>query len=593
MFPFGGQQNAEFIATVRGRSLDSVTGVWFDCEHLSATVSGVEREKPPAPAASGKTPAGAKGKGSSGGPLQLLTLKVKVASGAPRGTHSMRIVTPGGLSNALPVRVHAEPAIGEEGAAHDEPGQSQAIPAYPVVVNGKLGAKGEADFYALEAQQGETVRFDALTAGGGFDPSLTIFAPTGSWFRPDRLTELAFNDEPVSYPGLPLHATLTYQFPRTGRYFIRLSGFLGEGGPDQVYQLSIRRASPERPEADLMQAAHLPPPSDDLAWKERSWKREVRPDRLKTLWSRAVESLYRSEQPAGKEAASANGVGEPGIPEIPVIRIDDDPHGASSAPAPVSIPALIEGAIERPGDIDRVSFKVKGGERIAVEVQTLQKTIPEFNPYVRVVSTSGDEAFTNVHSRVNTCGDTIIKQVEPKTTYSFPRDGEFILEIRDITHLYGDRSFAYRVLLRQQVPHVGEVRVTEDQVNLLAGEVGKITIETDQEEGYDGYVALTMEGLPEGVRAVMGTELEPAVPAPFNPGKIERFRTESQKATFLFLSDARTPPTAAPVEARVIAQPSVKGKLGRAVLVKKILFTVVQPGSAAPENRVSRLSEGR
>jgi hypothetical protein len=194
---------------------------------------------------------------------------------------------------------------------------------------------------------------------------------------------------------------------------------------------------------------------------------------------------------------------------------------------------------------------------------------------------------------VNTCGDTIIKQVEPKTTYSFPRDGEFILEIRDITHLYGDRSFAYRVLLRQQVPHVGEVRVTEDQVNLLAGEVGKISIETDQEEGYDGYVALTMEGLPEGVRAVMGTELEPAVPAPFNPGKIERFRTESQKATFLFLSDARTPPTAAPVEARVIAQPSVKGKLGRAVLVKKILFTVVQPGSAAPENRVSRLSEGR
>jgi hypothetical protein len=30
MFPFGGQQGAEFIATVRGRSLDSVTGVWLD-----------------------------------------------------------------------------------------------------------------------------------------------------------------------------------------------------------------------------------------------------------------------------------------------------------------------------------------------------------------------------------------------------------------------------------------------------------------------------------------------------------------------------------------------------------------------------------
>jgi hypothetical protein len=586
VFPFGGQQGAEFSATVRGRSLDGITGVWFDCEHLSATVSGVEREK----AAAG---AGGKGKGSSGAPLQLLSLKIKPAAGAPAGLHYMRVLSAGGLSNPLPVRVHAEPSLSEDAAAHGAAEQSQRIPEYPVVVNGKLGVRGEVDFYAFDAEQGETVRFDALTAGGGFDPSLTLYAATGSWFRPDRLNELAFNDEAVSYPGLPLHATLTYQFPRKGRYFIRLNGFLGEGGPDQAYQLSIRRAVEGQAGQDLMQAAHMPPPADDLAWKERVWKRELKPDRLKVLWSRAVESLYSAAPAASKDGARAAAEAGNAIPEIPVIRIDDDPHGASSAPVPVTIPALIEGTIEQPADIDRVRFKVKGGDRIALEIETPNKTIPQFNPYLRVVSTSGDEAFTNVHSRVNTCGDTIIKQVEPKTTYSFPRDGEFILEIRDITHLYGERSFTYRVLLRQQVPHMGEVRVAEDQVNLVAGEVSKISISTDQEEGYDGFVALTMEGLPAGVRAVMGTELEPAVPAPFNPGKIERFRTESQKATFLLLSDATTPGTSAPVEARVMAQPSMKGKIGRPILVKKILFTVVQPGAAAAESRASSASEGR
>jgi len=573
VFPFGGQQGSEFTATIRGRSLDSVSAVWFDCEHLSATTSAVTLEKAPVD----RAPKASKRKSSSSAPLQLLTLTVKVAPGAQAGVHSMRILTPSGLSNALPIRVHAESAAMEGDSPHETPKQSQPVEAYPVVVNGKLAGKGEVDYYVFEAQQGETLRLDALTAGGDFDPSLTLYAQTGSWFRSDRLTELAFNDEAVSYPGIPLHATLSYQFSRKGQYFVRLSGFLGEGGPDHAYQLSIRRVVPEQIDIDPMRAAHLPPPSEDLSWKERSWKREVKPDRLKVLWSRAVESLYRPESAANQENGSSGGDSRFTIPDIPVIRIDDDPHGASSAPVDVTIPALIEGTIENPADIDRVKFRVKGGDRVAVEVQTLQKTIPQFNPYLRIVSTGGDEAFTNVHSRVNTCGDLILKQVEPKTTYSFPRDGEFILEIRDITHLYGDKSFAYRVLLRRQVPHMGEVHVAEDQVNLVAGEVSKISIDTDQEEGFDGYVALTVEGLPKGVRAVLGTELEPAVPPQFNPGKIERFRTESQKATFLLLSDLTTPPTLAPVEARVMAQPTMKGKLGRSILVKKILFTLAQP----------------
>ena len=569
MFPFGGQQGAEFKATIRGRALDRVTAAWFDCEHLSATIGSVEIDK-----SSGGTPKkAARKKSSGGGPLQLLSLAVKVAPDAQAGVHYLRLLTPGGLSNPLPIRVHAEPATLETDAPHNTPQNSQPIPAYPVVVNGKLTGSGETDYYVLEAKKGEKLRFDALSSGGGLDPYLTLYEPTGSWFRSDRLTELAFNDEPVSYPGYSLHATLTYEFTKTGRYVLLLGGFLGEGGADHIYQLSIRRASTDKGDTDLMAAAHLPPPADQLAWNERSWKRELQPDRLKVLWSRAIPPAT--------------------IPDIPVLKIDDDPHGASSAPVPVTLPVLIEGSMENPADIDRVKFHVKGGDRITVEVQTLQKTIPQFNPYLRIISADGDEAFTNVHSRVNTCGDTILKQVEPKTTYSFPRDGEFILEIRDITHLYGDKSFAYRVLLRPQVPHMGEVHIAADQVNLVAGEVSKLSVDTDQEEGFDGQVALTVEGLPEGVRTVMGTELVPEVPAPFNVGKIERFKTESQKATFLFLSDPSTPATSTPVEARVMAQPTVAGKLGKPILVKKILVTVVQPAAAAPEDPAPKKTEAR
>src|SRR6266581_6529999 len=126
VFPFGGQQGAEFQATIRGRSLDRVSAVWFDCEQLSATIVSVENDKSAAPAAASK-----KGKKSSSstGPLQLLTLAVKVAAGAEPGVHYLRVLTPRGVSNALPVRLHRDPAILEDAGPHELPAAAQKIPA--------------------------------------------------------------------------------------------------------------------------------------------------------------------------------------------------------------------------------------------------------------------------------------------------------------------------------------------------------------------------------------------------------------------------------------------------------------------------------
>src|SRR5262249_287466 len=81
VFPLGGQEGAEFQGTVRGRSLDAVSAVWFDCEQLSASVVSVENDKSGAPAASKK----GKKSSASTGPLQLLTLAIKLAPGAEPG----------------------------------------------------------------------------------------------------------------------------------------------------------------------------------------------------------------------------------------------------------------------------------------------------------------------------------------------------------------------------------------------------------------------------------------------------------------------------------------------------------------------------
>src|SRR5262249_36107040 len=131
-------------------------------------------------------------KSSSTGPLQLLTLAVKVTPEAKPGVHYLRVLTPRGVSNALPIRVHSEPALLEDAASHELPEAAQKIPAIPIVIHGKLQGVGEVDYYSFEVQQGETLRFDAIPSVGGLDPGLTLYEPTGSWFRPGRLNELGF-----------------------------------------------------------------------------------------------------------------------------------------------------------------------------------------------------------------------------------------------------------------------------------------------------------------------------------------------------------------------------------------------------------------
>jgi ubiquinone/menaquinone biosynthesis C-methylase UbiE len=103
IFPFGGQQGTEFHATIRGRSLETASSVWFDCDHLSATISGVEIQEAPESASAAKEL-------SPRQPMQLLSLAVKVAPGAEPGIHYLRVMNRGGLSNDLAVRVHAESA---------------------------------------------------------------------------------------------------------------------------------------------------------------------------------------------------------------------------------------------------------------------------------------------------------------------------------------------------------------------------------------------------------------------------------------------------------------------------------------------------
>jgi hypothetical protein len=551
VFPMGGNPGTEFAAELRGTALKGAYAVQFDTEKLSADI---ERVEPAEPAAEGE-----KSKQEASKRKYKAVLRLRIQDSAEAGLHWMRLLTPNGLTDALRFRVNRDPVIAEVRTMHSRPESAQPLDEFPVVVNARFSRKAEADYYEFSVSAGERLRFEAYSGSPATDPVLTLFAPTGSWHNPARLSRLAYNDEPTHYPDRSKEPRIAYRFREAGRYLLRVEPFLGGGGPDHVDQLRVLRPAADQG-AEKHRTRYFSKQAVPPLWEERSFTRPLHPDALEVLWSR---SAARPDEEVRREIAVSNA----------------DSESANSQPVGVSLPAVIEGAVESPGDIDRVRFEAKRGDGVAIEIETPDAGPPDFNPYFRVLDEAGVEVFSNVHSMVHANGGFIMKTLQPKTIFNFLRDGTFTLEIRDVTTQYGDDRFAYRILIRPQVPHVGAVHIDEDRLNLAAGEIHKLSIVTDQEEGFDGYVALTVEDLPNGVKAIPATEVEflRVMQPRLSEGKVERYVAKNRTATLLLATDADAPPTRTPNTMRVLATPVRKGEMGRPIVVKEMPVMVLSP----------------
>ena len=556
VFPLGGQIGQTFPIKLRGEYLNESYDLWFDSDFISATILGLETDS-----TSGNNKVQETKSGINSKLIQVLNVQLHVLRGATPGRHTLRVITTRGISNSLSFWIHTEPSYKETNTPHEVVTQSEQLDFFPIAVHGVLANPGEVDYYSFELLKSEALIFQVHSTALS-DTALSLYEPIGSWFDPDRSHRIAFNDEPIFHPDLPTEPILEHHFKKSGKFIVRVSGFLGEGGPDHSYFLRIARASSHKNRDDLV--------PDNTIWEERLWTRPLQSNYIKKLQLRAVN--LSSKQDLSKRGSSANIEGDLSakIPSFYLRETDQE----QSVPPVITLPVLLVGKIDVPGDIDQVRFSAKVGFGIAIEIETPNKTVPIFNPYIRVTDLQGEEVFTNVHSFLN-ANTEIQKQIKPKTIHSFPRSGEFTLEIRDITAVFGDSFMDYRVLIREQVPHMGKIHVEDDYLNLIPGRSTKLNVITDQEEGFSGSIALTLEGLPPGVRALTATESDSDKPLPVNDGKKDRYLAKSRKATFVLIVNKDVKPTRFPVKVRLLAQPVMNGRLGIETPVKELIVMVV------------------
>jgi len=529
MHPFAGQRGVEFHATLRGSNLKATKSAVSDPPGLRVTVESAEAEKPSDQVKPG---------------MDLVRIRVESTANTQPGRYTLRLVTPEGVSNALPLHLTDSPVIAEPADAHDTPEAAVAVVTAPALYSGRIARRGESDLYAFDVRAGQTMTFQVTSglpsigaAGGnanGFDPSISIYEPAGSWFDAKRLNRLAFNDEPLWVLGRLTDAYLVHRFPKSGRYYLRVEAFSGQGGPDYSYQLKLAPGTVPQDTA---------PSKTD--WDERGYQRKLSANRLNEL-------SERGGRPQNQKSIESYGT-----------------------PVSFTLPGTLEGTIGAPGESYRSKFHLDGPQDIAIEVETPDAAPPLFNPVVRLLDAKGEEVVTNFFVGRGACTGAMTKGLTAKAILPLRNPGDYTVEVRNLTSDEGNAAFRYRVQVRPQVPHIGNIQIAEDHINLVRGGAKTTRVTFDREEDYRGAVAVTVENLPEGVSALAAADYEPDTDPPPTPGKRERYVARTERMVLAFTAAENALPSDQPMTAVVTVRPILDGKLGAVIARKQIPVMIV------------------
>ena len=578
IFPLGGSPASRFEAVVRGENLEGVHAVSFDCRNVTAEIkevreveAGESESEPDAPAA--------KKEQEQPKTVHEVRLGIEITPGAEVGAHALRLVTPRGVSNALWLMVDSEPVILETDEPHATLPETQPV-TFPVIVNGKLAKPGELDYYSFQVARGQELQLevrvtelhDQLSLDA--DPELILYKPTGSWFDPDRGVRLEVTDlwrPPLGdYPHTTSHRLPRVRrvFEEAGRYVAKVGTVGGHSGPDYSYQLRIvpvNRTESQEPERwePLVSAAHG---AGSIAWEKRSFTSEIGPGWLGRLSSRTLSAIAPP-------------------PELEDVA-EKEPNDAPAQALDVPVPMIVQGVVGRPADEDWFQIQVKEGDKLAFEVETPYLPPPFFNPRVAIFDPNGKELANSIYRALGGDGDDWIKTLAPKILYTFSKAGEYRIQVRDLTSRVSGDDFTYRLVIRPQVPHVGEVAARGvDRVHLEAGESRSLQVTAELEEGFQGKVALSVENLPPGVSAAsaLGASDKENTTTAKPGGQIYRGRhfPEKRSASIMLIAASDAPPTLLPRTIRIVARPVVQGKTGDALPAQEILLTVADGNKQA------------
>ena len=347
--PPGLMRGGSATFTIEGANLGRASAILFGHPGLRGEISNII-ELPYQPVA--------RPRGFTGAPIEdvfalhRLLVKVQVDQNTPTGRYNFRIKTPLGTTNTGSLYVGSLTEISEA-----EPNNTSAEAHkifFPSTLLGTITRSGDEDTFEFDVDEGKTLVFELQAAmlGSGLDSQLTLLDASES--------VLSANND---YNGR-LDSFVSYTFPKTGSYRLRIGDATGGGSARHFYRLNIgalpyiTRAFPLGVRKGTPTEIHLD--GVNLTGVEKI--RVEAPGSAGTSETFPIQPAVRGRESLNRVALA---IGE--NPEINEAEANNTPDSAQSVTLPVCINGRIDGSSGGP-DQDVFRFKAKKGERISLTV---------------------------------------------------------------------------------------------------------------------------------------------------------------------------------------------------------------------------------
>jgi len=521
VYPAGGQQGTTAQIKVGGRFLDGVASAGISGRGVSARIIEHDKPLPPQQITSlrdklqellkkGNDPAARQEiadlrlrigdsvrRNQSPVLSEIVALEVTIAPDAEPGHRLLRLGTPLGQTNPLVFSVGQLPEFREIETKTSKADAELAI-TLPAIANGRLipgdvdrlqaplrqagqYMPGDVDRYRFQARKGqdlviavsarELMPYLADAVPGWFQAAVTLFDGGGR--------ELAYDDDYRFEPDPVLH----YRIPGDGDYVVEIKDALFRGREDFVYRIAIGELPFVTGIFPLGGRAGAKTAVEVSGWN-------LPPGKV---------TMDAKDRAPGVYPLSVRGAGVVSRP-VPFAvdtrpeATEREPNGSQKEAQALTLPVIVNGRVDRPGDWDVFRLAGRAGDQIVAEVMARRLASP-LDSSLELTDAAGRRlAFSDDHDDKG--AGLITHQADSLLTATLPANGTYFLRLGD-TQRKGGPEYAYRLRVSPPQPDF-ELRLAPSAVNIGAGGTVPVTAHVLRKDGFSGDVVLTLQDAPFG-----------------------------------------------------------------------------------------------
>ncbi len=454
----------------------------------------------------------------------VVTLKVSLAEDAVPGRREIRLATPAGLSNPLKFFVGQLLEFSDPPARAANPDVERfrarfgrksvtATPktepriTLPATVNGQI-MPGEVDRFRFTARKGqqlvvaasarELIPYLADAVPGWFQATLVLYDAKGN--------ELAYDDDYRFHPDPVLH----YEIPEDGEYMLEIKDAIYRGREDFVYRIAVG----ELPFVTSIFPLGGPDGSPTTV-ELKGWN--LPQTRLKVEASDRGPSIQAISISKDGRVSNALPFAVDSLSECYEKESNNTSHEAQE----VTLPIIVNGRMDEPGDADVFRFKGWAGDQVVAEVYARRLDSP-MDSALKLTDSKGQQlGFNDDHEDKASGMNT--HHADSYVTVTLPADGTYFVHLSDIQR-QGGAAYGYRLRLSAPRPDF-DLRVVPSSLSARAGSTATLTVYALRKDGFTNDIIVFLSGAPDGFklngRTISGTndQVRLTLTVPFMPRK--------------------------------------------------------------------------